>query len=207
MPSNPRSWRQKLLPTAHRLILEAKIAQRLPRLTGSVLVLGAGHDPYRSYLSSASDVITTDISDEYGLIDQIADAHNLPFDDAVFDCVVANEVFEHLTDPVKACDELFRVLKPGGRAVISIPFMFHVHGDPFDFTRFTGNGLHRLFREFSSVSIEEMGARIHVISDILTTAYKPLALFRLGNHVFRIPWLRNISSRDCASGYWVEAIK
>ena len=207
MPSNPLAWWRRGFPTAHRLILERKIAERLPRLTGAVLVLGAGHDPYRDLLSGASSVLTTDISDEYGTVDRIADAHDLPFEDESFDCVVAIEVFEHLASPSKAGGEVLRVLKRGGTGVVSIPFMFHVHGDPYDFSRLTKSGLEQLFLEASAISVGEMGGRLHVISDLVTTAARPLAAMRVINHVFRLPYLRSQASADCPSGYWMEVIK
>lgn len=207
MPSNPAAWLGRIFPTAHRLALEAKIAERLPTVAGAVLVLGAGHDPYRDMLSQASSVLTTDISDEHGTIDRIVDAHDLPFDDGSFDCVLAIEVFEHLAAPPKASRELLRVLKAGGKGVVSIPFMFHVHGDPYDFSRLTKTALEKLFEGASSVSVAEMGGRLHVVSDIITTAARPLAAMRCANHIFRLPYLRNLASADCPSGYWVEVTK
>lgn len=207
MPSNPAGRWRRVFPTAHRLALEAMIAERLPSLTGAVLVLGAGHDPYRRLLTRASSVLTTDLTNELGAVDQIADAHDLPFQDNSFDCVVANELFEHLVSPSKAGEELLRVLKPGGKGVITIPFMFRVHGDPYDFSRFTKSGLEHLFAQASSVSVVEIGGRLHVISDIVTTAMRPLAAIRIVNHVFRLPFLGAQTSRDCPSGYWVDVIK
>lgn len=50
-------------------------------------------------------------------------ADDLPFDDAVFDAVRVDRVLIHVPDPDKAIDELLRVLKPGGRIVVSEPDM------------------------------------------------------------------------------------
>lgn len=207
MPSNPAARWRRTFPTAHRLVLERRIRQRLPGLAGRVLVLGAGHDPYRPFLSGASSIVTTDISDEYGVIDCIADAHDLPFNDGSFDSVVAIEVFEHLTTPSKAAAELLRVLVPGGKGIVSIPFLFHVHGDPYDFSRLTRQGLQQLFTDASSLSVAELGGRLHVISDIVTTAAMPLAAVRIVNHLFSLPLLRDQASKDCPSGYWVELVR
>ena len=51
-----------------------------------------------------------------------ADLTALPFPDAVFDWVIANHVLEHIPDDGAAIAELARVLRPGGRAVIMVPF-------------------------------------------------------------------------------------
>lgn len=199
-------WRQ-IFPTAHRLALNRWASERLPQLTGAILVLGAGDDPYRHLLPLATSILTTDISSAHGEVNQIADAHDLPFLDDSFDGVLATELFEHLASPAKASEELMRVLKPGGKGIITIPFMFHIHGDPYDFSRLTKGGLEQLFARASSVSVSEIGGRLHVLSDIVTTTARPFAAMRVLNHVLRLPYLRSQASRDCPSGYCVEVVK
>jgi SAM-dependent methyltransferase len=51
----------------------------------------------------------------------VADLRALPFGDASFDRVIASEVLEHIQDDATAVSELARVLKPGGRAAITVP--------------------------------------------------------------------------------------
>lgn len=46
------------------------------------------------------------------------DAENLPFADAQFDGVVTRLAVHHFADPQRAVNEMFRVLRPGGTAVI-----------------------------------------------------------------------------------------
>jgi 2-polyprenyl-6-hydroxyphenyl methylase/3-demethylubiquinone-9 3-methyltransferase len=55
---------------------------------------------------------------DHGLTPVRADALNLPFADGSFDCVVAGEALEHLPDLEQACEELARVLVPGGTLVV-----------------------------------------------------------------------------------------
>lgn len=50
-----------------------------------------------------------------------ADVYAVPFKDGSIDRVICTEVLEHLTDPQKAAHEIARVLKPGGRIVVSVP--------------------------------------------------------------------------------------
>jgi SAM-dependent methyltransferase len=205
MPSNPKSTLLRVLPTAHRLLVERFVRKQLPDLTGRVLVVGAGHDPYRQFLLSADEIVTSDVSNDDGELDMVADIHNLPFDDESFDAIVALEVFEHLHNPVLAESEVRRVLTQRGVGLVSIPFLFRVHGDPMDFTRFTRNGLETLFKSFSEVQITELGTRVHVISDIITTASKLLTPLRVINHL--LVAVSGRGSKDCPSGYWIRLRK
>ena len=50
------------------------------------------------------------------------DVHDIPFDENTFDVAMCNHVMEHVEDDIKAMSEIYRVLKPGGWAIIQIPF-------------------------------------------------------------------------------------
>ena len=207
MPSNPGSFIRKILPTAHRVLVEKIIREELVKVRGRVLVIGAGHNPYASFLSGAASVIVSDISDEYGKVDQIVDAHVLPYGESCFDAIIAIEVVEHLESPATASREFYRVLKKGGRVISSIPFMFHIHGDPHDYQRLSRQGLLNLFSNYQATRVSEIGGRLAVISDIVTTGSNCLIPLRILNNIFYLPILRNSCSSDCPSGYWIEAVK
>ena len=57
------------------------------------------------------------------------DLQQLSFPDASFDVVLSSDVFEHIPDPYRAHAEVFRVLKPGGRHVFTVPFFPDGHLD------------------------------------------------------------------------------
>ena len=65
------------------------------------------------------DYTTTDLLSP--LADVKADICNLPFEDNSYDTIFCNHVLEHIPDDTKAIQELFRVLKPGGMAILQIP--------------------------------------------------------------------------------------
>lgn len=82
----------------------------------------------------------------------ICDAHDLPFEDELFDGAIAQAVLEHVVDPFRCVEEIYRILKPRGLVYAETPFMQQVHGAPYDFLRFTHLGLRRLFRRFDELS-------------------------------------------------------
>jgi SAM-dependent methyltransferase len=65
------------------------------------------------------DYVTTDLNSP--LADVKADICNLPFSDNEFDVILCNHVLEHIPDDTKAMQELYRVLKVGGMAILQIP--------------------------------------------------------------------------------------
>ena len=80
------------------------------------------------------------------LIDVFGDGNRLPFADASFDTVLCTEVLEHLPTPAACMTEMVRVLKPGGRLLLTVPFIQPLHELPFDYYRFTPSGLEDLMR-------------------------------------------------------------
>ena len=78
--------------------------------------------------------------------------------------------------------------------------MFRIHGNPSDFQRFTKSGLEILFKKFSDVKIIGYGSRIHVISDLITTANPFLFFLRILNYLLMI---FECPAKDAPSGYIV----
>lgn len=75
--------------------------------------------------------------------DVFGDASNLPIADNCVDNIVCLQVVEHLRDPSGSLREMRRILKPGGHAWLSIPFVYPIHNEPYDFQRYTEYGLQR----------------------------------------------------------------
>lgn len=66
-------------------------------------------------------------------IDIVSDICSMPIEDDSFDAVLCTEVLEHLTDPLKALQELTRVLRPGGKLVLTAPFCSLTHFAPYHY--------------------------------------------------------------------------
>jgi SAM-dependent methyltransferase len=86
-----------------------------------------------------------------------SDVTRTPLTTQSVDYIVCTEVLEHLPDPRACVDEIHRLLRNGGMAFVSVPFIYPVHADPYDFQRFTEDGLRRLFRGFKSIDVYRMG--------------------------------------------------
>lgn len=203
MTMNPRSMLRRLFPTARRLLVDRAL-RTLPLADfDSVLVVGAGHDPYRGLFPKTKEYIRLDIEPVPGITDVVADALSMPFEAGHFDCVFATEVMEHLSNPFTFAAEVGRVLKPGGMVILTVPFMFHRHADPHDYWRPTPKALEELFGDFNEVRIVPLGNRLHVVSDLITTAFTPYPVFlplRIFNH-FLARLLAFSGSSTAPSGY------
>jgi SAM-dependent methyltransferase len=90
-----------------------------------------------------------------GNIDAQADACRLPFFDDAFDVIICAEVLEHTRTPELVLNELRRVLKPGGKLLLTAPFAFPIHYSPTDYYRFTRFGLMHLLRDWQIEGLAE----------------------------------------------------
>lgn len=87
-------------------------------------------------------------------VDIVADAHQLPYANDSVDAIFCEAVLEHLEDPRKAVEEMFRILKPGGKVIAITPFLQAFHGYPNHFQNFTLIGHSRLFSRAGFVVID-----------------------------------------------------
>lgn len=105
----------------HRAVtLYLRDVLRVPETGGEVLHAGPGYS-IRNWLVSFPAVRYLSIDIDPHIADVQADITDLPFDAESFDWVVCLHVLEHVPDDRMAISELFRVLRPGGKAVIQVP--------------------------------------------------------------------------------------
>ncbi len=146
----------------------------------SLLDVGGVKDQQRGKFSvpqSGFNVITVNISTEKN-IDVRADAARLPVRPNSFEWVLCSEVLEHVEEPLRVVAEIFRVLRPGGNAVITVPFLFRLHADPVDIGRYT----HWFWRQqlekigFRQITIEKQDLFWSVMVDMLREWFRYLVV-------------------------------
>lgn len=124
-----------------------------------------------------------------------ADVCALPIRDGCTDLVLCTETLEHLRDPLRCIHESLRILKPGGTLLLSVPFLYPVHADPFDFQRFTGDGLRAMLQNFVEVEVRPMGGFWGVVG----------LFFDLQSSSVRLRILRGFMRRMGRFLCWVDA--
>jgi SAM-dependent methyltransferase len=139
----------------------SRLAELLKERTGRsrVLVVGGsvlGVGMERLASAAGVELVETDVA--LGpRTSVICDGHSLPFADGSFDAVVCQAVLEHVADPPKVAEEIWRVLGEEGLVYSEIPFMQQVHEGAYDFTRYTLTGHRRLFRRFDLLAWGPVG--------------------------------------------------
>ncbi len=113
----------------------AKKAREIPA-GARVLDAGAGSVPYKDCFLHC-DYKTQDFCQyhgsewSYGKIDYVCDITNIPVPDESFDVVLCTEVFEHVPEPIQVIKEFSRILKAGGKLLLSAPLGCGIHQEPF----------------------------------------------------------------------------
>jgi len=88
--------------------------------------------------------------------DIVGDIHEMPFENNSIDALVCIAVLEHVQNPIKACEEMYRVLKPGGYLFLYVPFLYYYHAEKGyygDYWRFTPDSLNYICKDFSQIEI------------------------------------------------------
>lgn len=114
-----------------------------------VLDLGSGGSSYDRFFPNR---VTVDI-DSGRSPDIVADAQNLPFSDGEFKFILCTEMLEHVKDPFKVEQEMYRVIERGGTLVLTTRFVYPLHDTPYDYWRFTKYGLQNIFSQWEIVEL------------------------------------------------------
>jgi len=127
--------------------LEALSADLLRPPEGRLLDYGCADVPYRTFFPPGADYVGADLAGNPDASLELNPDGTVPAPDESFDAVLSTQVLEHVADPGRYLAEAFRVLRPGGRLLLSTHGTFVYHPDPDDYWRWTGAGLRRAVGE------------------------------------------------------------
>lgn len=168
---------------------EVRISSRLPvtlsaaffhdaipaHAVGRLLDLGCGKVPlYGTYQPYITENICVDWEHSPHTISHVdleCDlAQRLPLNSNDFDTIILSSVLEHVPDPGHLWGEMERMLRPGGKALISVPFFYPIHEAPHDYFRFTEYALHHYANRsgFEVIEIRATGGVFEILADILS---------------------------------------
>ena len=119
-----------------------KISLYSPQLSGRLLDFGCGAKPYKDLFTGVSEYIGLDYASEGHShadenIDVFYDGKTIPFPDNSFDSIFSSEVFEHVFSLQEILPEISRIIKPGGKLLVTCPFAWEEHEIPVDYARYT----------------------------------------------------------------------
>lgn len=154
---------------------------------GRLLDAGAGRGAYREMLTPLCDRYESlDVTDAYHP-DYVADLQDTKLPGEQYDTIFCTQVIHHLPDPARAIAEMARMLKPGGRLILSVPHLAWLHNEPHDYWRFTPHSLRVLLDRagLAPVRIEKLGGLVcflaYAPSTVILALLWPMRpLFRLG---------------------------
>jgi SAM-dependent methyltransferase len=119
----------------------------------NVVDVGCGEKPYRDLFNECV-YIGIDRSYEGADPDIIGDATSIPLSDCFADIIFTTQVIEHVSNHKAMLRECYRLLKPGGTIILTGPFYWPLHEEPYDFYRFSKYGFNSVFDEAGFCDIE-----------------------------------------------------
>ncbi|RUP01489.1 MAG: class I SAM-dependent methyltransferase [Mycobacterium sp.] len=176
--ASPTTARGKLISRVRRVIdLQAASIWRdlrapLKAVDGTILDVGAGAQPYRPLINPAAEYQAIDIADAgeqfgYEIPGTIYfQGSEWPITDHTVDLVLATETLEHVANPDAFLGEARRVLRKGGKVLLTVPFSARWHYIPHDYWRFTPSALRMLLERngFTNVVVVARGNELSVAS-------------------------------------------
>ncbi len=165
-----------------------------PELKGRLMDFGCGLKPYEE-LFSVDEYIGVDFEGEGETytkqkVDVFYDGKTLPFRENYFDSVFSSEVFEHVFNLPEILLEIKRVLKPGGRILVTCPFAYGEHEVPNDFARYTSFAMKDMFERngFKVLAYEKTGGNVEAITQLRIVYWNLHIISKIKN----IPVLRSV---------------
>lgn len=178
------------------LTIYKDIKATIPSFKGNVLDVGCGQSPYKFLLNPADtkyygvDIVDAEKFDYNNSDITPFDGETIPFEDGKFDGVICTEVLEHVQNYQRLIDEMHRVMRPGARGTITIPWSARYHYIPYDFFRYTPSSLKTMFGKFSEAKITHRGTDISNIGNkVIVLWFRNLLPAQAWKYLFIPVWI------------------
>lgn len=149
------------------------------KLSGNLLDIGCGSKPYKELFNHCKTYVGLEIETNKNLneMDFTYDGKTFPFEEGRFDSAICSEVLEHVFEPEIFLKEVNRVLKKDGKVILTLPFFWDEHEQPYDFARYTSFGLKYILEKhnFEILEHNKIGNNLSIISQMINCyLYKKL---------------------------------
>jgi SAM-dependent methyltransferase len=154
--------------------------------SGKLLDAGCGTMPFRTLTQPfIKEYHSLDIQKRIPEVEFVCDLESMKsVGSEDYDVVLCTEVLEHTQHPHIVLTEIWRILRPHGKLILSVPYLSRLHEEPFDYYRFTEHGLRLLLNEsgFSVLKLKTTGSLFsflgHQVSTITVGSFWPVPVLK-----------------------------
>lgn len=165
------------------LALTAAIPALRDHARGDLADVGCGTAPffgaYRDHVDSVCWIDWPSSPHQTRHLDIVADLNKpLRVEEHSFDTILASSVLEHIWRHDVFLDEITRTLRPGGKIILIVPFMYWLHEEPHDYFRWTRHALTRACEE-RGLQIDQLdpyGGGLDLVADLAVRAVASVSL-------------------------------
>jgi SAM-dependent methyltransferase len=192
--ASPASW------LITQLVAQAYQRHLPNHARGRLVDLGCGTVPlYAAYRPLVSEITCVDWSGNAGSSQHLDVAHDLnqplPLDDNRYDTAILSDVLEHIRRPEALLSEVARILAPGGRLLLNVPFFYWLHEQPHDYFRYSEHALRSFIEQagLRLLTLEGLGGAPEVLADVV------------GKHLSQVPLVGSLGARWLQRSAWAVA--
>lgn len=168
--------------------LRRGIAKHAAQLNGTLVDVGCGTRPYEPCFPHCRyvglEVVQASLHGSAKRPDVLYDGRCIPVADQMADSVLCTQVLEHVFAPAEFLAEIHRIVRPGGRLLLTVPFVWDEHEQPYDFARYSSFGLRHLTEQagFRVISHDKTLGDLSLLVQLWL-----MSLFKLTRRMPRLP--------------------
>jgi SAM-dependent methyltransferase len=159
-----------------------------PKLSGDLLDIGCGSMPYKKLFTHCNSYIGLEIETEKSneFADYTYDGKTFPFENESYDSAICSEVLEHVFEPNIFLKEINRVMKKNGLIILTLPFIWDEHEQPYDYARYTSFGLKYILEKenFEVLEQKKICNNLSIISQLIN-CYFYKKMYHKKNFLFK----------------------